>query len=81
MIVADLTAAGWVLVVRRLFGDLIEHLNEVHVDARVALDELLKLLQHGDKLFRVLIDMLDGALQPLAVDVAVLRQPLPVTVS
>jgi hypothetical protein len=74
VVVADLALAGRVLGVGRAARDLVPHLAEVHVDARVALDQVLKLLQDRDQLLaRVGVDMVDLVLEPLAVHAVVSR--------
>lgn len=76
-VVADLPlGARRVLVVRLLERDLLPHLVEVHVDAGVALDQLLELLQHGDQLLlRRLVDVVDLRLEPFVLDAVVRRKP------
>lgn len=64
-----------VLVVRLLLRNFIPHLGKEHSDARVGLDEGPELLQHGDELLGVLVDVLDLLVQPFLVDTAVRRQP------
>nr|POE59281.1 hypothetical protein CFP56_24550 [Quercus suber] len=75
VVVADLLVAGGVLVVGVLDGHLVEHGVEVHVDARVVLDELLEVLEHRRELFGVLLGILDLFAQPLLVDAVVCWQP------
>lgn len=75
-VVPDLLHPRRVLVVRRLLGYLVEHLLEVHVDARVGLDELPEVLEGGRELLRrVLGHVLGRPVQELAVDAVVRRQP------
>lgn len=77
VVVPDLRLARRVVLIRRLGRDLIPHLGEVHVDARVALDHLLELAQHGDELLlSMLVNMINCFTQPLPVNAVVGRQPI-----
>lgn len=74
--VADLPRPRRVLPVRVLARYLLEHLVEVHVDPRVALDQLLELLQRRRQLLaRVGVDVLGGSLQEAVVDAVVCWEP------
>lgn len=75
VVVANLLGARGVLVVGLLARDLLEHLHEVHVHARIALDEVLELLDGRRELGRVLVDVLRHAMDELAVHAVVGREP------
>src|ERR1035441_7686671 len=47
LIAAHLGFAGWILVVERLFGNLLKHLVKQHADLSIVLDEILKLRNYG----------------------------------
>lgn len=67
VIVADLALACRVPVVGRSAGNLLPHLAEIHVDARIALDQLLELLQDRNQFLGVGVNAVHLVLEPLRV--------------
>lgn len=57
-------------------ADLLKHAAEQHVQPRICLDGLVKLLQLWSELFWVGVYMLDGVVEELVVVSLVLRQPV-----
>lgn len=80
LIVPDLLMAGRIFVVWAFHGDLIPHLAEVHVDARVVLDKVLELLHDGDEILGVVVDVLYLTPQPFVMDSTVSREPVSMAV-
>lgn len=76
LVVPDLLVAFWIVVVRLLVGDLLEHLIEEHVNTAVALNELFELLQNRVELFGVLLDMVNDTIDPVLVDSVITREPI-----
>lgn len=74
-IVTDLLVTSRVLDVWRLVWYLIPHLCEEHADARVRLDEIFELLQHGNQPFGIIVDMVNLFFEPLPVHAAIRWHP------
>ena len=76
VVIADLHLTGGVVEVRLLIGDLLEHGGDEAEDARVRLNELLELFEHGVEGLWVLADVVDDALEPFFVHAVVTREPV-----
>lgn len=75
LIVTNLLSPRRIIRVRVLIWDFLKHLHKVHVDARRGLDELFELLQDGDQVFGVLVDVFGDFAKILAVDAMVSWEP------
>lgn len=80
LVVPDLLRPRRIVDVRLLLRDLLEHHDEVHVDARVPLDERPELLDGRGEAALVLLEVQVGALRRSAeefmVEAVVLGQPV-----
>lgn len=76
LVSADGMFAAWIFAVWMLaFRDLVEHALNEHVDSGVALDHVLKLLDHWMKCFGILGNMFGSTFEPIAMDPVVFREP------
>ena len=71
LVVPNLLRACRVAIVGHLVRNFVKHLDEVHVHARVPLDESLEFLDDGDEGLRVFGHMLSYAIKILPVNAMV----------
>ena len=60
LVITNLLVTFWVIGIRLLVWDLLEHLSDEHVDSCVGLDELLELLENRMQFLWILLDMVNN---------------------